>query len=51
MGSTLADKWEGLIEAVANDVDLPRDRRAAAIAALRGRQQPPDPFQQTPNPI
>ena len=34
-----AEKWEGLIESAAHDLGLPRDRRAAAITALRLRQQ------------
>jgi hypothetical protein len=34
-----ADKWQGLIDAAAQDVCLSREQRAAAIAALRMRQQ------------
>jgi len=33
------DKWSGLIDAAANDLSLSRDQRAAAVAALRARQQ------------
>jgi len=32
-------KWDGLIEAAAQDMSLSREQRAAAIAALRLRQQ------------
>ncbi len=32
-------KWEGLIEAVAHNIGLSREQRAAAIAGLRMRQQ------------
>ena len=34
-----ADKWQGLIDAAAQDVCLSREQRAAAIAGLRQRQQ------------
>ena len=34
-----ADKWQGLIDAAAQDVCLSREQRAAAIAGLRMRQQ------------
>ena len=34
-----SDKWDAMIEAVANDFGLSREQRAAAIAALRMRQQ------------
>jgi len=34
-----ANKWEGLIDAAAQDVCLSRAERAAAVAALRQRQQ------------
>ena len=32
-------KWEGLIDAAANDLGLSRDQRTAAVIALRARQQ------------
>jgi len=34
-----SEKWEFLIEAVAHNVGLSREQRAAAITALRIRQQ------------
>ena len=34
-----ADKWEGLIEAAMQNMGLSRERRAAAVLALRLRQQ------------
>ena len=34
-----AGQWEGLIEAAMQDMGLSRERRAAAVAALRLRQQ------------
>ena len=34
-----SDKWDAMIEAVANDFGLSSEQRAAAIAALRMRQQ------------
>ena len=34
-----SDKWDAMIEAVANDFGLSSEHRAAAIAALRMRQQ------------
>lgn len=33
------NKWMGLIDAAANDASLSRDQRAAAVAALRLRQE------------
>lgn len=32
-------KWAGLIEAAANDISMPRDRRMAAIVGLKQQQQ------------
>jgi hypothetical protein len=34
-----SEKWEGLIEAIAQNVGLSREQRAASISALRKRQQ------------